>query len=85
MRQIGLEQRFKEQQILSLWPTVVGDELASRARATKIDRGILYVQVDHGAWLQELHFIEKELIKKLHDCAPGVNIKKIRFSARDIS
>jgi hypothetical protein len=41
------------------------------------------VYVDHGAWMQELHFVEKELINKLSARAPGVAIKRIRFSSRD--
>jgi predicted nucleic acid-binding Zn ribbon protein len=82
---LGLEQRFKEQKVLSLWPTVVGNELAARTKATKIDRGVLYVRVDHGAWMQELHFIEKELLRKLRAQAPGVKLTKIRFSSKEIS
>lgn len=84
LKQLGLEQRFKDQHVLSLWPSVVGEELAARTKATKIDRGVLYVQVDHGAWLQELHFIEEEIIGKLRKLAPGVTIKSIRFSSKDI-
>lgn len=84
LRRLGLERRFNEQSVLALWPTVVGEELAARTKATRIDRGVLFVQVDHGAWLQELHFVEKELIGKLHERAPGVAIKKIRFSTKEI-
>jgi predicted nucleic acid-binding Zn ribbon protein len=83
LNKLGLEQRFKEQQILELWPAVAGEELASRTKATRFARGVLYVYVDHGAWMQELHFVEKELINKLSARAPGVAIKRIRFSSRD--
>jgi predicted nucleic acid-binding Zn ribbon protein len=83
LKRLGLEQRFKEQEVLALWPDVVGPELASRTRATRIDKGVLYVRVDHGAWMQELHFIEKELVGKLRDAAPGVMLKRIRFSAKE--
>jgi predicted nucleic acid-binding Zn ribbon protein len=84
LKQLGLEKRFKEQHVLTLWPSVVGDELASRTKATKIDRGVLYVRVDHGAWLQELHFIEEAIIKKFRILEPGVTINKIRFSSKDV-
>ena len=82
LKRFGLDQRFKEQQVLTLWPTVVGEELSARTKATKIDRGVLFVHVEHGAWLQELHFIEKDLIVKLRELVPGVTITKIRFSAK---
>jgi len=83
LKKLGLEQRFKEQQILSIWPSVVGMEIASRTRATRIEKGTLYVHVEHGAWMQELHFIEKELLGKLRERAPGVKLNKIRFSTKD--
>ena len=82
---LGLDQRFKEQQVLNLWPTVVGEELAARTKATKVDRGVLHVHVDHGAWMQELHFIEKDLLRKLRAQSPGVVLKKIRFSSKNVS
>ena len=83
LSRLGLEQRFREQTILALWPTIVGDERSSRTQATKVDRGVLYVRVDHGAWMQELHFMEKELLRKLRAQAPGVKLKKIQFSSKD--
>lgn len=83
LNRLGLEQRFKEQKVLTLWPSIVGDELAARTRAIRVDRGVLHVQVDHGAWMQELHFMEKELLRKLRAHAPGVKLKKIQFSSKD--
>ena len=85
LSKLGLDQRFKEQQVLNLWPTVVGEELAARTKATKVDRGVLHVHVDNGAWMQELHFIEKDLLRKLRAQSPGVVLKKIRFSSKDVS
>jgi predicted nucleic acid-binding Zn ribbon protein len=85
LSKLGLEQRFKEQKVLNLWPTVVGDELATRTKATKVDRGVLYVRVDHGAWMQELHFIEKDLLRKLRAQAPGVRLTRIRFSSKEVT
>jgi predicted nucleic acid-binding Zn ribbon protein len=83
LSKLGLEQRFKEQKVLDLWPAIVGDELAARTKATRLDRGILHVRVDHGAWMQELHFMEKELLQRLRAQAPGVKLKKIQFSSKD--
>jgi predicted nucleic acid-binding Zn ribbon protein len=84
LSKLGLEQRIKEQRVLALWPVVVGEELASRTRAIKIDHGVLYVRVDHGAWMQELHFIENDLLRRLRARAPGVKLTGIRFSSKDV-
>jgi predicted nucleic acid-binding Zn ribbon protein len=83
LRRLGLEQRFREQAVLNLWADVVGPEIAARTRASRIDKGVLHIRVDHGAWIQELHFIEKDLLRKLRAAAPGVELQRIRFSARE--
>lgn len=79
LKSVGLEQRFREQEVLALWPAVVGDQIAARARAVKVENGVLFVHVDHGAWMQELHFKEKELLAKLREKAPQVRLQRIRF------
>ena len=81
LKSIGLDKKLKEREILSLWPAVVGEEVAARAHAERIERGVLYVSVDHGAWMQELHFMEKDILRKLRDRAPNVQLHKIRFGA----
>jgi predicted nucleic acid-binding Zn ribbon protein len=82
LKSVGLEQRLREQEILKVWPTAVGADIAARTRAVKMEKGVLFVQVEHGAWLQELHFMEREIIEKLRERAPGIKCRKIRFSTR---
>jgi hypothetical protein len=36
--------------------------------------GTLLVHVDHGAWMQELHFIEKKLLDKMRAACPDVSL-----------
>jgi predicted nucleic acid-binding Zn ribbon protein len=84
LRDLGLEKRFSERKLVERWPDVVGAELARRARATRYEKGTLFVFVDHGAWMQELHFMEKELVRKLRAACPDVDLVRIRFGAREI-
>jgi len=79
LKSLGLDQKLKEREILACWAEVVGEEIAARTQAVNIDRGVLFVRVDHSAWMQELHFMEKEIIAKLKDKKPGIVIRKIRF------
>jgi predicted nucleic acid-binding Zn ribbon protein len=83
LRDLGLQKRFDERRLVERWADVVGPEISRRARATRFEKGTLYVQVDHGAWMQELHFIEKELVGKLRATCPGVDLTRIRLRARD--
>ena len=81
LKSIGLGQRLKEQEVLGIWAQVVGEEIAARTQPLRVDKGVLYVRVDHSAWLQELHFMEKEILRKLKEKAPDVDLDRIRFGA----
>ena len=84
LKGLGLQKRFKEREMVERWADVVGPELAARARATRFDNGTLFVHVDHPAWMQELHFIEKDLVRKLRAECPDVDLVRIRFGAREV-
>ncbi len=79
LKSIGLDQRLKEQEILAIWSDVVGKEIAERTQPIKVERGVLYVRVDHSAWVQELHFMEKDILRRLKEKAPAVDLVRIRF------
>jgi predicted nucleic acid-binding Zn ribbon protein len=81
LKSIGLGQRLKEQEVLGIWAQVVGEEIAARTQPLRVERGVLYVRVDQSAWLQELHFMEKEILRKLKEKAPDVELVRIRFGA----
>ena len=81
LKSIGLGQRLKEQEVLGIWAQVVGEEIAARTQPLRVDKGVLYVRVDHSAWLHELHFMEKEILRKLKEKAPDVELVRIRFGA----
>lgn len=84
LRDLGLQTKFSERRAVEEWATVVGPELARRTRALRCEKGTLVVRVDHGAWMQELHFIEKKLLTKMRTACPGVELTRIRFTARDM-
>jgi len=79
---IGLEEKLRERELISLWPEIVGQEVAARTRAVRFKKGVLFVEVSHGAWLQELRFREKEIMAKLSGRFPGLAIEAIRFTGR---
>ncbi|MFQ5511358.1 MAG: DUF721 domain-containing protein [Candidatus Krumholzibacteriia bacterium] len=81
LKSVGLDKKLKERELLSLWPTVVGEEIAARTRAVRVERGVLHVEVRHSAWLQELYFMEKEIYGKLRERAPEIEFHRIHFGS----
>ena len=84
LKAAGLDKKLREREVLSFWPEVVGEDVAARTQAVKIHKGVLYIHVSHSAWMQELHFIEKEIIEKLKTKTPDIKITQIRFSTLPI-
>lgn len=82
LKSVGLEEKLREREILEIWPAVVGEEIASRTEAVKIEDGVLHVYVQHGAWMQELHFMANEIAHKLRKQAPDIKLTRIRFTAK---
>jgi len=62
---------LKNTTVLDRWPEVVGPLIAKHTRASKIDRGVLFVEVDHAAWKQELSLRRRDLIKRMNARAQG--------------
>ena len=79
LKSAGLEQKLRDQEILTIWPTVVGEEVAARTTAVKMENGVLHIRVEHGVWLQELYFMERDILRKLREKAPHIDCRRIRF------
>lgn len=67
------------------WPIVVGSYLGEKSIPIKLKNGLLTLVVKHQIYAQEIKFIEKEIISKLHKSFPrlGRNIQKINFVVKD--
>ncbi len=77
---LGLAGRLREREAITLWPELVGPEIARRSRALRIRAGVLFVRVDSAAWSQELQFLKAKIITRFEETlGPGL-VKEIRFT-----
>jgi hypothetical protein len=74
-------QRLKEGVIWQVWQTVVGPQIAARARPAAIRNGVLTVVVASAPWLQQLNFLKSEIQNKLNDALGEQLIKDIFLKA----
>ena len=63
---LGLAERLREAEIWRIWPDVVGETLACRARPLRIINGTLTVAVSSAPWMQELRFMTVMMKEKLN-------------------
>jgi predicted nucleic acid-binding Zn ribbon protein len=66
LQQYGLADRVKEYEAVNSWAEVVGEQIASRARAKDVRDGTLIVEVASSAWRNELFYLKAEIIEKIN-------------------
>jgi predicted nucleic acid-binding Zn ribbon protein len=74
VKKLGLEKRLHESQVCTLWPTIVGADIARHAQPLGLRNGTLLVVVDHPIWLQELARHHKDLILRRIRETVGPNV-----------
>ena len=65
-KKAGLEKGIRQNQAIMIWEEIVGEKIAAKAIPDRIEHGRLYVKVENSVWKQELHFLKKDIIKKLN-------------------
>ena len=66
-QRLGLESRFRQSEIWSVWPTVVGPQIARRAQPHAMWHGRLIVHVTDPVWLHHLSMMRHRLIPALNE------------------
>lgn len=67
LHELGIERRFKAEQIMLLWPKIVGPTVAKIALPAQCKNGTLFIDVADNIWMQELKFQERDLIGRLNE------------------
>ncbi len=75
LKSLGIEERVRLESIQREWATLFTGPLALHTYPVDIKDGELIVNVDSPAWLQQLKFFKKDMIKKLHE----YRIREIKF------
>jgi len=77
---LGIEDRLKEQRVLTLWAGVVGEKIAAVTTVDTIRRGELFVSVMYDAWRHRLLFERENIRQKLNRAVGGETVRTIRFT-----
>jgi predicted nucleic acid-binding Zn ribbon protein len=64
--QLGLARTAEGWRAVSDWPAVAGPRLARHTRAVSFRDGTLAVEVEGSAWMHELGFLQRELVRNLN-------------------
>ncbi len=76
---------LKAHSILRRWKEIVGESVALQAQPRSIRNRILFVDVSHSTWMQQLQFLKPTLIEKVNALIGEPYVKDIRFKLGNLS
>ncbi len=79
LRGLQIDRRIKAESIVLNWSRVVGERIASKAKAVKLSDSILFVRVENASWRNELFFMKRKIIEELNQSVKDNVIKDIVF------
>ena len=77
---LGLEQDLLGWRAVKEWPELVGARVARHTRAVGFREGALHVEVEGSAWMHELGFLKRELVRKINRHLGSECVRDVRFS-----
>jgi predicted nucleic acid-binding Zn ribbon protein len=70
-----------EDKLAAAWPVACGKTMAERGTVVGYDDGVLRVQVENRAWLQQLMSMRGQLAREMARIA-GVRVSEIHFEMK---
>jgi hypothetical protein len=76
---------LKNYSILGAWKEIVGEPVALHTQPRTIRNQILFIDVSHPTWVQQLQFLKPTLLEKINNFLGESPIQDIRFKLGKIS
>lgn len=81
LARLGLHDELHGQRAVSEWARIVGPRVACHTRALSFRDGVLCVEVDGSAWMHELSYLKRELIRRLNQELGASPVRDVRWIA----
>jgi len=66
--------------VFSSWPFIAGEEFSLHSWVKEVERGLLIVEADHPGWVQLLQMRKGEILRKVKERYPALQISDMRVS-----
>lgn len=67
----AFKKRHEEVDALRSWSEAVGPQIAKNTRARSVRDGVLWVEVAHPIWRQELLYRKAQILERINQRMPG--------------
>jgi len=65
--------------VFYLWESIVGGKTANHTKPIRINKSILYVEVDDPLWLSQLRYMKIDIIDKIDRTIKQGALKDLKF------
>lgn len=79
LQEYGIEKTIKQHQIMSIWPQLVGENVANISKPARVVDQTLYVKVKSMTWRTELQFQRHSILDRIRQKIGSGIIEEIRF------
>ena len=79
LREHGLEGAAVGWKAVADWPAVAGPRLSKHTKAASFRDGILTIEVEGSAWMHELGFLKRELVRRVNQHLGTEAVRDVRF------
>ena len=84
-KNLEIDVPLKTYSILGAWDEIVGESVAEHSQPRSIRNRILFIDVTHPTWMQQLQFLKPTLLEKVNAFLGEPLIQDIRFKVGKIS
>ncbi|MGB9627833.1 MAG: DciA family protein [Thermodesulfobacteriota bacterium] len=85
LKDLEIDIPLKSYSIFGAWKEVVGESVANQTQPRAIRNRILFLDVSHPTWMQQLQFLKPTLLEKINHYLGEPLIQDIRFKLGKIS
>jgi hypothetical protein len=85
LKALEIDLPLKSYSIWGTWKEIVGESVALQTQPRSIRNGILFIDVSHPTWMQQLQFFKPTLLEKINVFLGEPLIQDIRFKLGKIS
>jgi hypothetical protein len=85
LKTLEIDVPLKTYSIVGAWKEIVGESVAGHSQPRSIRNQILFIDVVHPTWMQQLQFLKPTLLNQVNAFLGGNLIQDIRFKLGNVS
>jgi len=79
VRDHGWDKQLDLHSTFPRWRELLGDDVADHSKPLKVERGVLWIEVENSSWLQQIQYMKLELLELLNEALRLTRYKDLKM------